>query len=435
MKKTLVLVLLLVALLLPSMVFAGGDKEEAPSAEGKAEKQEQITLSLFRWSLPENRKVVYDKYIAEFEKEHPGVTVELSAVPWGEFVDSLTRFQMAGTLPDVFAIYDASIGTFHATGSLLAIDEYVPADFRDAFYDTHWDHTVIDGKTYGVVFRNGTHMLFYNKDMFREAGLSQEMIDNGPQTFDDVRKAAVACTKKDQYGYADGYGDEEGYHQWRSYVMASGDNPIDMKTYEARMNKPAGVQSLQLLVDLNTTLGAVPPGSLAKTSSLRNQEFVNGLAAMVEGGIWIEQQWKDAGSQFELGVTTIPYSSKLADKYMGASAAFVAHAVASNTPHKELAAELSMHMASYGFVNEYCQAAGLLPPRQDVAEQDPYWKSGRIPQYIAATTAPNFGALPKHPKITDFSKIIQTAIEEAMMGTKTVQKALDDASAKWNKIK
>lgn len=423
MKKFLVIAVLIALILTTGNVFAAGQEEAS----------EDVTLSLFRWSLTDARKEVYDKYIAEFEAENPGTTVELSAVPWGEFVDSLTRFQMAGTLPDVFAIYDASIGTFHATGSLLAIDEYVPDDFRDKFYDTHWNHTVIDGKSYGITFRNGVHMFFYNKDMFREAGLPESMVENGPQTHSEVIEAAIACTKEGQYGYADGYGDEEGYHQWRSYVMSSGDNPIDMVTGEARMNKKASVEALQLLVDLNTKYGVVPPGSLAKNSSMRNQEFVNGLVGMVEGGIWIETQWRDAGSKFELGITTVPHADDV-DDYMGASAAFVANAVSSNTPYPELSANLAMKMASYGFVNEYCQVSGLLPPRWDVAENDPFWSEGYIPIYIEATTAPNFGALPKHPKITNFSKIMQTAIEESMMGTKTVQQALDDASAAWNKL-
>ncbi len=426
MKKKMMVLILAVLMLAPGVMMFGGGQRDAGV--------EQVTLTYFRWAMPDARTAVYRQHIAEFEAQNPGVKVEFSAVPWGEFVDSLTRFQMAGTLPDVFTVYDASIGTFHAMDSLMALDDMVEPAFRDAFYETHWNHTVIGDTTYGVVFRNGVHMLFYNKDMFRAAGLPEHIVENGPQTHSELIQAAVATTKAGQYGYGDGYGDEEGYHQWRSYVMAAGDNPIDMETHEGRMNQKAGVEALQLLVDLNTKYGAVPPGSLAKNSSLRNQEFVNGLVAMVQGGIWIEQQWRDGGAQFELGVTTMPYPDD-GDGYQGASAAFVANAVASNTKHPELAVKLVKHLASYDFVNEFCQASGLLPPRRDVAEQDPYWSSGRIPQYIEATTAPNFGALPQHPRITDFSRIMQTAIEEAMMGTKTVQKALDDATAAWNRLR
>jgi multiple sugar transport system substrate-binding protein len=429
MGKKWILCVLLVLLFSPMLAIAGGGQETT---------QEQVTLQLFRWGTGPG-KPAYDGAFARFEADHPGVEVEMSDVSWAEFVDSMVKFQMAGSLPDIVAQYDATIGSFVSFGSLLDLTPYLPAGFQDEFYPGQWDHPVVNGKPYGVTFRNGAHVLFYNVDMFRAAGVDPK----GPVTTVDVVDAAIACTvdsngdgTPEQYGYTDSYGDEEGYHQLRSYMYASGRNLVNFDTMDATMNMPEGVAALQMLVDLNVKYKAVPAGALGKPHTLRQEEFANGLGAMIEGGNWIEATVKAANGGFEYNAVLLPYNPDFATTQMGGSAAFVAHSVAANTKHPELAAALIVEQLGQAqFISEYCEARNLLPPRKDVAETNPYWSQGLWPIYIKATTVPNYHALPKHPKVVELSKIMQIAIEKAMMGQASVQAALDEAAASWNKIK
>ncbi|NQT60342.1 MAG: sugar ABC transporter substrate-binding protein [Bacteroidetes bacterium] len=427
MKKKLILVLCLALMLVPFSIFAGAETDGAA---------EDVNLTVFRWSAGAGRPA-YEAALARFEAANPGVTVELSDVPWGEYVDSMVKFQMAGSLPDVFTQYDASIGSFYAMGALLPLDDLLPAGLREEFYPGQWELGVVNGETVGVTFRNGAHVFFYNKDMLRAAGLPQNIIDNGPRTYDEILMAAEACTIDkdgdgtiDQYGYSDNYGDEEGYHQLRSLMMAAGSGPVDTTTFEATMNDAKGVAALQFLVDLNTK-GYVPAGSLAKDNNLKKEEFANGLTAMIEGGNWIEATVTAAGLGFDLGVTYVPYPDNIASS-QGASAAFVAHSVGSTTEYPELATALVVELSSKEFIGEYCTIQNFLPPRIDVATTDPFYQKGLWPTYIGATTLPKYGALPKHAKVVELSKIMQIAIEKAMMGQSTPKEALDEAAAKWN---
>jgi multiple sugar transport system substrate-binding protein len=427
-KRTLALILVVV-MLPAALLLAEGAKEGTKGGP--------IVLKILTWDQGPG-KAAWLKSISKFEAAHAGVKVEMSDVPWQEFVDSMVKLQMAKALPDVFDMYDATIGSFYAMGSLLPLDKYLPAGFREKFYDRQWDHAFINGKTYGLVMRNGAHVLFYNKAMFKAAGLG----DAPPKTYEDVIKAAKACTidkggtgTPTQYGYADGYGDEEGYHQIRSLMMASGSGPVDMKDFHATMNSPASIAALQLVVDLNNKYKVVPPGALTKTNTMRNEEFVNGLCAIVEGGNWIEAAVMQANPNFELGVTFLPYNTKYVSTSQGGSAAFVSHSVAANTKYPELAAALAIELTSAEFVSDYCKALNLLPSRIDTVESDPYWKSGNFPTYIKATTLANYGALPKHPKVVELTKIVQTAIEKSLMGQSSVEDALNQAAAEWNKIR
>lgn len=430
MKKKLVLVVCLALMLVPSMIFAGA------AAEGAVE---QVDLTIFRWDAGAGRPA-YEAAIARFEAANPGVSVELSDVPWGEYVDSMVKFQMAGELPDVFTQYDASIGSFYAMGALLPLDDLLPAGLRDEIYPGQWELGVVNGETVGVTFRNGAHVFFYNKDMLRAAGLPQNIIDNGPRTYEEILMAAKACTIDkdgngtiDQYGFSDNYGDEEGYHQLRSLMMAAGSGPVDTTTFEATMNDAKGVAALQFLVDLNKK-GYVPAGSLTKSNNLKKEEFANGMTAMIEGGNWIEATVNQAGLGFDLGVTFVPYPASVGSS-QGASAAFVAHSVASNTKYPELATALVVELSSKEFVGDYCTVQNFIPPRIDVATTNPFYQKGLWPTYIEATTLPKYGALPKHPRVVELSKIMQIAIEKAMIGDLSPKAALDEAAAKWNAIK
>ena len=154
---------------------------------------------------------------------------------------------------------------------------------------------------------------------------------------------------------------------------------------------------------------------------------------MVEGGNWIEAAVKQANPKFELGVTFLPYNPKFVSTSQGGSAAFVAHSVAANTKYPELAAALAVELTSMEFVSEYCKALNLLPSRIDTVESDPYWKAGNFPIYMKATTLANYGALPKHAKVVELTKIMQTAIEKSLMGQSTVEAALNQAAAEWNR--
>ncbi len=422
MRKTGVLLIALLLLISNGLTFAG-----------QAERERPVELSFFRWAIPDEGQAIYRKHIEQFERDH-GVKVDISFVPWGEYVDSLIRFQMADSLPDVFAVYDGNLGTFQDFGSLLALDDYLSDEFRANFFDTHWNHMVVGGQTYGVTFRNGVKLLFYNKDLFRAAGLSEKMIEYGPGNYTEFIEAAIATTGNGIYGFADGYGDEEGMHQFRDFVQAAGEWPVDPETYEGRLTTRQAIDALQLLVDLNNKYRVVPPGALGKPSTLKNQEFVNGMAAMTQGGPWIEGDWRAAGRQFELGLTEMPHPDYL-DGSQGSSSAYVGHAVAANTPHKELAVELVKYLSSYDFINEYCKSRGLLPTRSDVAQTDPHWQTGNLPFYIEITDRPNFGPAVTHPQTAEYHRIIRTAIEYALMEEKSVEDALADANDRWNAIR
>ena len=70
---------------------------------------------------------------------------------------------------------------------------------KSNFYENVLAKSYIDDALYGVPMQYNVQYLYYNKDLFTEAGLDPE---NPPTTLDELREAAIACTdpSKNQYG-------------------------------------------------------------------------------------------------------------------------------------------------------------------------------------------------------------------------------------------
>ncbi|MEN1976579.1 extracellular solute-binding protein [Cellulomonas sp. P4] len=128
----------------------------------------------------------------EYEAAHEGMTVELVAIE-AEQDQYFTKLALmngsAGTAPDVIYEDTFQIRSDAAAGYLQPIDEYVEAweDWDQFPENARQAGLGDDGQVYGVSMGTDTRGIFYNKDLFEQAGLPT---DWQPETWDDVLEAA-----------------------------------------------------------------------------------------------------------------------------------------------------------------------------------------------------------------------------------------------------
>lgn len=135
----------------------------------------------------------------EYSKSHPGVTIKVLSTSLREFEQKLTASIPTGTGPEVF-----DVGPYIAIKLIDAgllpenpkdIDAYLKSG---AWSDFSVNYVTVDGKTYGIPMMNGSRAaLFYNKTMFKEAGLDP---NNPPKTYPELMEAARKLTKYDSNG-------------------------------------------------------------------------------------------------------------------------------------------------------------------------------------------------------------------------------------------
>jgi multiple sugar transport system substrate-binding protein len=131
--------------------------------------------------------------IPEFEKEHPGIHVDIQNIPWTAAHEKLLTAFAADGLPDVCQLGNTWIPEFAALDTLQPLQPYVDTskviDPKDYFAGI-WDTSVIDGQLYGVPWYVDTRLLFYRKDMLRDAG-----VEKLPQTWAEWEQAMAAVKR------------------------------------------------------------------------------------------------------------------------------------------------------------------------------------------------------------------------------------------------
>ncbi|MFK4811218.1 ABC transporter substrate-binding protein [Devosia sp. ZW T5_3] len=189
--------------------------------------------------------------LAKFEAENPNIKVETVGVPSNEIVTRLQADMAAGRQPDVAQLvfrdlyYIASDLGANALEDMTGADGY--AALADGMLPRGLDLGKIDDKTYGLAYTFSTPILYYNADLFRQAGLDP---DNPPKTWAEVKAAAEAIVAKtDAEGFFPGaYGPADGTFVYQAILMSNGGKVRDGNTLT--FANPEGIEAVQMLRDM-----------------------------------------------------------------------------------------------------------------------------------------------------------------------------------------
>ncbi len=167
MKKSLFPVLVAVlALLLPGVLFANGQKEQSAAAQ-------KVTLK-FGDNLPDRTNgmgLVEQTILDKFMKDHPNVTIETESYPDQPYQQKIKLYATAGQLPDVFKYWSFSTLLKPLVDSKLVM-ELNRSDYSGINYlPGALDSNVYYGKLYGIPVTADMWLLYYNKALLQKVGV------------------------------------------------------------------------------------------------------------------------------------------------------------------------------------------------------------------------------------------------------------------------
>lgn len=185
-KKALILIL--AALLTVSVMAQDGDT--GLGADLNPEVSGEVEFWHF-WGSPVRRNAIR-RVVAICENQLPNINVTETFKPWGDIWTANIAAVAAGSgMPDVIVADRAQIPRDAAEGIYQNLAEYVERDGLDgsAFWPFTWNQASYEGDPYGIPYETDVRVLFYNKTLFRAAGLDPE---DPPETWDEVWEAAEA---------------------------------------------------------------------------------------------------------------------------------------------------------------------------------------------------------------------------------------------------
>ena len=200
-----------------------------------------ITVELWEWGSDELFQEIIDGYTAI----HPNVTINLVNNPWEDYWTKLPLALDGENGPAIFNIHNSYHENLINYMAPLEIPlEDLQADFTGV--DAH----VIDGEVYYIDYGMMTGSVYYNKDMWEAAGLTEADI---PKTWDEMREVAKKLTIKEGDTIIQaGLNFNDDFHQ--NYLLGLnyqlGENLFEEDGVTPKVDSDAMKQVMQMLVDM-----------------------------------------------------------------------------------------------------------------------------------------------------------------------------------------
>lgn len=229
---------------------------------GAVEARERRT-KLVVWGLQSSDEAAgLRAQVREFERRNPGVKVSILGMGAGNMNPQKLMTSIVGkTPPDVinqdrFTIGDwASRDTFMDLTPLIERDHGKPDGVRpEDYYQPCWAEATYKGKVYAIPNSTDDRFLFYNKTLFREAGLDP---NRPPATWNELVDYAVKLTKRDksgalrQIGFIPNWGNSWLY----LYSWQNGGEFMSPDGRTCTMDNKRSVEALEYMVSVYDRLG------------------------------------------------------------------------------------------------------------------------------------------------------------------------------------
>ncbi|MFZ5902068.1 MAG: extracellular solute-binding protein [Chloroflexota bacterium] len=249
---------------------------------------------------------ILNGYIEAFQAEYPYITVE--PVFSGGYADVQTAIQTTidggGEPPALAVLLATSLYDLINADYIAPLDDYVASmDNGDAyvndFLPAFLANSYYDGQLWSIPFQRSAVVLYYNADMFEQAGLEP------PTSWDSWAAAAQTLTvaSGDATNWGMHFSSDWPYWLFQPLAIGNGQN-IFIDDCHVAFNDPKVIEAIQYYNDLSAVYGAMPPGVQA-TWPTDPTDFASGSTAMIAhttGSLTsILSQ-----AQFEVGVMPYP---------------------------------------------------------------------------------------------------------------------------------
>ncbi|MGE4584865.1 MAG: ABC transporter substrate-binding protein [Sphaerochaeta sp.] len=184
-------VVLLALILVGASVFAAGKTEQAATGP--------VTIKVANYALLESGYEPFWKQVkTDFEAANPDITIEWVTAPYGEIVNQVVNMAGGGNKVDaIFGEIDWVPGLVDA-GLAAPVRDILSPAFVDDFYPDVLKSFEVDGKPYGIPLYVSPYVLYYNKNLFKQAGLDP---NKPPKTYNEMLSYAEKLSKlKDANG-------------------------------------------------------------------------------------------------------------------------------------------------------------------------------------------------------------------------------------------
>lgn len=299
--KRCIIAFLLVLLLIPTSLFAGGKGEERPEVEAvdiekDASKMGNVEIRTFIKADQKWNEIV-DELVGEFQGMYPNLRIKEESIT-GELDSKLIVMHASGTAPDIHTVSPAGILPFLRAGALMPLDGYIAAsdvlDQEDLWNVNQlayrYDGTNFgSGELYGLIKDwSPDFMMFYNKDLFDKAGVDYPSATEA-MSWKEYQRMLEKLVVKDDSGKYSQYStvfDFVPIQQLYQFILTNGGSVFNEDGTKATLTAPKTKEAIRYWVDLMIGPNAVAPYFEEPQNMWAGDLFKTGKSAVTFFGRW-----------------------------------------------------------------------------------------------------------------------------------------------------
>ncbi|MEV0095015.1 sugar ABC transporter substrate-binding protein [Streptomyces sp. NPDC050738] len=409
-----------------ALVITGcGSSGGSGSSDGASGKVEG-TVKFQTWNLKTNFKGYFEGVIAGFEKKYPDVKVEWIDQPAEGYADKLSADATAGTLPDVVNVSPDLATPLAKAGLALNLDD-AAAKYKGEYLDGAWTSHEMPGKkgTYAFPWYLNTGPMFYNKKLFKDAGLDPE---KPPTTYDALFKDALDMADKSN-GKIAMLANAPAVEDFGRYGVKMMNDDLTSFTF----NEPKGVELVEKYKELYDRK-ALDSQALTSVAEAAGRKFQQQSIAMNPGGANDLKTYKtEAPSLYKnIGITPAVNNTGKDNMYVQGLM------VNSQSKVKPAAIEFAHWVTDAKNQEAFGRQVAIFPSTKGSLDSPYYTKDDgtdegrvRIAAAKALKTAVNYTPVVFSEQM---KTVLKNEVAKAMQGKKSAKQAMDDAVAQCNKL-
>ncbi len=382
----------------------------------------------------------WHKVISSFEKENPGISVDLLRQPMNTAVRMqtlVTPLSSRESTPDVFLMDVAWVGQFAASGWLAPLNDFVSKDHYDLsvfFKKTIKLADTYRGKLIALPVYIDAGLLYYRKDLLKKYGYNHPPVTWGELV--RIAQKVQAGERKHNpkfWGFVWQGKQYEGLVcDFLEFIVSNGGNILNRKG-EPVLNSENNIKALTFMRDLIHKYKISPPNTYTEmTEEPVRRTFQSGNAMFERNWpyAWGLHNSKGSPVKGKVGIAPLPHfpghesAATLGGWHIGMNV---------YSKRKAAAWKFIKFVESYKTEKGFAMNLGWNPGRQDVyKDKDVIAKA----PYLKALRKVFVGAVPRPgvPYYTKLSDVIQKYVNAAIAGKMTPKAALDKAQAEAKRI-
>ncbi len=294
----------------------------------------------------------------KFTKQTGEKVVILNLPYYLEYKPKLAAMAKAGSPPDIARETDLLPWVDYAIDLKPFVEKYTAMKFEEwlenvSFYKAGFKKLYEKyGKVVGIPYTSDAHAIFYNKEIFKKAGI--EPPKDRPWTIDEWYAAMKKIKQSGAAKYALVY--DFSPYRFSNLLYVFGGGIWDREGKNIIVDSPESIEALSFFVKLHDE--DLIPKAVWLTGDAPAKYFQNGLAAMYVSGTWMLAQLREQ-LKFDWGAIMWPYKRERAvmtgGKYI--------------VPFTEKGAQLAFFLTNEENLAQFARELYLIPDRKDLADK------------------------------------------------------------------